>query len=87
MHLIFIILVIKLMHKRLLKLLMECLSCEEYMYLRAGMIVLSKIIKVFPIELSAGRPLSEKIEQIVKRESARGDLQVKSMFISYFNFH
>ena len=57
------------------------------MYLRAGMIVLSKIIKVFPIELSAGRPLSEKIEQIVKRESARGDLQVRIIFTSYCIFH
>jgi Transcription factor/nuclear export subunit protein 2 len=61
--------------------LMECLSCDEYMYLRAGMIVLSKIVKLFPTEVSSGRPLSEKIEQIVKRESARGDLQVK-IFLS-----
>ena len=50
------------------------------------MIVLSKIVKLFPTEVSSGRPLSEKIEQIVKRESARGDLQVIffSNFFLYF---
>jgi hypothetical protein len=48
------------------------------------MIVLSKIVKLFPTEVSSGRPLSEKIEQIVKRESARGDLQVKTFSIHCF---
>lgn len=66
---------------------MECLSCDEYMYLRAGMIVLSKIVKLFPTEVSFGRPLSEKIEQIVKRESARGDLQVKFSSIHCLYFY
>ena len=46
------------------------------MYLRSAMVVLSKIVRYFPADMTTGQPIIDRIDQINRNESARGDLQV-----------
>ena len=46
------------------------------------MVVLSKLVRYFPADMVTGRPLIDRIDQINKKESARGDLQVRDMTCS-----
>ena len=69
-------------HEKVAHVCRNGMRSKEYIHIRATLVVLSEIVKVFPSHFEGGKMLEEEAEKLREGEEERPDL--KAMAIAYF---
>jgi hypothetical protein len=65
-------------HASLCSIILSTLNSSEYIHIRSALIFIIKISEHFPIWFNGGNEIKARVEQLVKEETERADLQLMS---------